>query len=196
MLRMTSLKARWPRTAAVALPGLLWCSTAAADLPREADLSVSELQLNDVPSAKLPFGAQVQWDDPDSDRPKAFICNADRTEKLTLVYYEGDTAYIISEFRVDPVETRYVDCVQPPKTIDRFVSGKGVQLGMTRSEVTHLFGNDYNEHPQLGEVVISYRIDNKNESDFLQHHSAPAYFGQYHFKQDKLVRYSFGFEFP
>jgi len=195
MFGMTSLKANWPLAAAV-LPGLLWCATAGAEPPREADLSVSGIQLNDVSSAKLPFGAQVQLDDPDSDRPKAYICNADRTEKLTLVYYEGDTAYIISELRVDPIETRYVDCVQPPQAIDHFVSGKGVQLGMPRSEVTRLFGNHYNEHPQLDEIVISYRIDDKNASDFLQHHSAPAYFGQYHFKQDKLVSFSFGFEFP
>ena len=193
---MPSLGANWPLAAAAALPGLLWCSAVAAELPREADLSVSEIQLNDAPSARLPFGAQVQLDDPDSDRPKAFICNADRTERLTLVYYEGDTSYIISELQIERVETRYVDCVQPPRQIDRFVSGKGIQLGMTRNEVTHIFGKDYNEQPQLDEVVISYRIDNKNESGFLQNNSAPAYYGQYHFKQDKLVKFSFGFEFP
>ena len=44
--------------------------------------------------------------------------------------------------------------------------------------------------------TLSYRLDNKNESGFLQNNSAPAYYGQYHFKQDKLVRFSFGFEFP
>ena len=194
MLRIPSLRANWPLAAAVT--GLLWYSAAAAELPREVDLMVSGIRLNDGSSARLPFGAQMQLDDPDSDRPKAFICNADRTEKLTLVYYEGDTSYIISEFQVERVETRYVDCVQPPRQIDRFVSGKGIQLGMTRSDITHIFGNDYNEQPQLDEVVISYRIDNKNESGFLQNNSAPAYYGQYHFKQDKLVRFSFGFEFP
>ena len=196
MVRMPSLRAHWPLAAAATLPGLLWFSAAAAELPREADLSVSEIQLNDTSSARLPFGAQVQLDDPDSDRPKAFICNADRTERLMLVYYEGDTSYIISEFQVERVETRYVDCVQPPRQIDRFVSGKGIQLGMTRNEVTQIFGKDYNEQPQLDEVVISYRIDNKNESGFLQNNSAPAYYGQYHFKQDKLVKFSFGFELP
>jgi|APLak6261703504_1056268.scaffolds.fasta_scaffold01201_4 hypothetical protein len=194
MLRMPSLRANWPLAAAVT--GLFWYSAAAAELPREVDLTVSGVQLNDSSSARLPFGAQVQLDDPDSDRPKAFICNADRTEKLTLVYYEGDTSYIISEFQVERVETRYVDCMQPPMQIDRFVSGKGIQLGMTRNDVTHIFGKDYNEQPQLDEVVISYRIDNKNESGFLQNNSAPAYYGQYHFKEDKLVRFSFGFEFP
>lgn len=196
MLRMSSLGTNWLLAAAIVLPSLLLCSTAAADLSREVDLSISEIKLNDIPSAKLPFGAQVQLDDPDGDRPKAFICNADRTERLTLVYYEGDTSYIISEFQVEQVETPYIDCIQSPKQIDRFVSGKGVQLGMTRNEVMRIFGNDYNEHPQLDELVLSYRLDNKNESGFLQNNSAPAYYGQYHFKQDKLVRFSFGFEFP
>lgn len=180
----------------IAFTGIFFFSTAMADLPHQADITVSDVALDDAAGAKAPFAAPPQLDDPDSDRPKAYFCNEDRSEKLTLVYYEGDTAYIVSEFRVERVETRYVDCAQPAQPIARFVTGKGIRLGMTQSEVTRILGRGYNTHPQLDEIVISYRIDDKHESDFLQRHGAPAYYGQYHFVEDRLVRFDFGFEFP
>lgn len=183
--------------AVAALPGLLWCATATAtEVPAEAELSVSGLALDDVASAKAPFDMRPELDDPDSDHPKAYFCNHDRSERLALVYNEGDTAYVIGEFRVEAVETRYTDCVQPATPILHFVSGKGIQLGMRPDQVTRILGPGYTEHPQLDERVIVYRIDNKTTSGFLQRHNAPAYYGQYHFRQEQLIRFSFGFEFP
>lgn len=178
------------------IAGLLVCTAVIADLPREAEISVSGVLLDDATSARTPFGTPPYLDDPESDQPKVYLCNADKSEKLTLVYYEGDTANIISEFRAERVETRYVDCLQPPASIDRFVTGKGIHLGMTQNEVARILGNHYTEHNQLDETVISYRIDNGKESDFLLRHSSPAYFGQYHFKENRLVKFSFGLEYP
>lgn len=197
MSKKPLLPAQWP-TAVLAIPALLFSTAACAapDLPRQADLSVSGILLDDAASAKTPFGAPPDLDDPDSDHPKAFICNGDKTEKLVLVYYEGDTANIVSELRVERVDAKYVDCVHPAERIARFVSGKGIRLGMPRNEVTRILGKNFTEHPQLDETVISYRIDNKTESDFLQRHSSPAYYGQYHFRENRLVKFSFGFEFP
>lgn len=184
------------RQIAAALPGLLFCLGAFAELPREADLSLSGVQLNDAASAKAPFGISPELEDAENDRPLAYVCNTDSSERLALVYYEGDTAYVISEFRVEQVATQYIDCASPKKPIDHFISGKGIVLGMSREQLEHVLGKPHHEHPQLDEIVLIYRIDNKNASDFLQRHSAPAYFGQYHFRQDHLVRFSFGFELP
>jgi len=184
------------RQMAAAIPGLLFCLGALAELPREADLSLSGIQLNDAASAKTPFGMQPELEDAESDRPLAYVCNADSTERLALVYYEGDTAYVISEFRIEQVATQYVDCAVPEKTVGHFTSGKGIALGMNREQLEHTLGQPHHVHPQLDENVLIYRIDNKKTSDLLQRHSASAYFGQYHFREDRLVRFSFGFELP
>jgi hypothetical protein len=186
----------WRWIAAAFFFGLLSCSAGSAELPRQAELSVSGLTLNDPASAATPLGTPPYLDDAESDQPKVCICNADKSEKLTLVYYEGDTANIISEFRVERVETRYVDCLQPPTGIGRFSTGKGISLGMTQPEVARILGNQFTQHEQLDETVISYRIDNGKESDFLLRQSSPAYFGQYHFKENRLARFSFGLEYP
>ena len=195
-MRMTLSHRPSHRQIAAAFCIQLAAFSASAEVPREAELMLSSIRLNDPQSAKTPFSMQPVLDDPDSDRPKAYVCNADTTERLALGYYEGDTAYVISEFRVEQVATRYVDCSQPATPVEHFVSGKGVALGMQREQLVRILGEPHQEHPQLDEVVLVYRIDDKNASDFLQHHSAPAYFGQYHFREDQLVRFSFGFEFP
>jgi len=166
------------------------------DIPRETELTLSGIQLVDAQSAKMPFGMKPVLDDPDSDRPKAYICNKDNSERLALVYYEGDTAYVISEFRVEQVMTRYIDCSQPETAVEHFVSGKGIALGMQREQLVRILGEPQKVHPQLDETVLIYRIDGKSASGFLQRYGAPAYFGQYHFRQDRLVRFDFGFEFP
>ena len=166
------------------------------DIPRETELTLSGIQLVDAQSAKMPFGMKPVLDDPDSDRPKAYICNKDNSERLALVYYEGDTAYVISEFRVEQVTTRYIDCSQPETAVEHFVSGKGIALGMQREQLVRILGEPQKVHPQLDETVLIYRIDGKSASGFLQRYGAPAYFGQYHFRENRLVRFDFGFEFP
>lgn len=182
-------------TRVFALLALPCCTATAADLPQQADLSVSGVLLDDSASAKLPLGQAPRLDDPDSDRPKAYFCNQDNSERLTLVYYEGDTANIVSEMQVEHVDTPYVDCEKPPQPIAQFVSGKGIHLGMSMREAVERLGSNFTQHLQTNETVISYRID-RSASGFLQQHNAPAYYGQYHFLQGRLVKFGFGFEFP
>jgi hypothetical protein len=193
---------RSPRLGRMQFASALWGLVTAfhvladTDIPRETELTLSGIQLADAQSAKMPFGMKPVLDDPDSDRPKAYICNQDQSERLALVYYEGDTAYVISEFRVEQVTTRYIDCSQPETPIEHFVSGKGIALGMQREQLARILGKPHHTHPQLDETVLIYRIDGKSASGFLQRYGAPAYFGQYHFREGRLVRFSFGFELP
>lgn len=163
--------------------------------PRQAETAISGVFLNDPQSAKTPWGINVELDDPESDHPRAYVCNQDKSEKLTLIYYEGDTANIISEFRAETVQTRYADCALPSQPIAHFVTAKGVALGMAKSELIRILGNDYIEHRQPDETVLIYRIDNQ-ESGFLQRHGVSSYYGQYHFQGNRLVKFAFGFEFP
>lgn len=188
------------RGAAVSVLLLLAAGFASAEddasrLPRQADIAISGALLNHPPSAEKPWNITIQLDDPDSDHPKAYVCNQDKTERLALVFYEGDTANIISEFKVERVTTRYVDCVVPEQPFPGFVTAKGIRLGMQKRELVEILGQGYSEYQQPDETVISYRIDHK-DSDFLLRQNAPAYYGQYHFQENRLVRFAFGFEFP
>lgn len=184
----------WPLAAL--LPSLFTCPVAAAELPPQVDMSLSGIVLDDVASAKHPLGTQPNMAASDSDRPLVVFCNSDKTEKLTLTYYEGDTSYVVAELGVEKINTPYTDCLEPKEPIAHFVSGKGIRLGLGMADIVHLLGKGYQKTVQMDEMVLSYRIENKSTSGFLQRHNAPAYYSQLHFQGDKLVRFSFGFEYP
>lgn len=165
------------------------------DLPRQADLMVLGIVLDHPESAKNAFGLKLEPEDPDAIHLRMALCNQDKHEKLVLSFYERDIAIIISELQVERVHTPHADCIVPPQYIAHFMSGKGVHLGMSRNEVVRILGNGYVKHPHPDEQVISYRIDNK-DSPVLQRHNVPAYYGQYHFKENRLVKFVMGFELP
>lgn len=165
------------------------------DLPRQADLMVLGIVLDHTESSQNAFGLKLEPEDPDAMRPRMTLCNHDRREKLTLDFYERDTAVVISELHVERVSTPHVECVVPPQHIENFDSGKGIHLGMRQEEVTAILGTHYQTHRHPDEEVISYRIDEK-DVPMLQRHNAPAYYGQYHFRDNRLVKYGMGFEFP
>ena len=166
-----------------------------ADLPQQADPMVLGIALDHTESDQNAFGTKLQPDDPDAIRPRMALCNHDKREKLIIDFYERDTSSVISELHVERVLTPHVDCIVPPQHIEHFDSGKGIHLGMSKKEVTDILGKGYKEHPHTDEQVISYRIDDK-DSIMLQRHNAPAYYGQYHFKDNRLIKFEMGFEFP
>lgn len=165
------------------------------DLPRQADLMVLGIVLDHTESAQHAFGIKLEPEDPDAMRPRKTLCTHDKQEKLTLDFYERDTAVVISEMHVERVQTPHVDCVVPPQHLEHFTSGKGIHLGMSRKEVTDILGKHYREHAHPGEQILSYRIDDKDIA-LLQRHNAPAYYGQYHFRDGRLVKFEMGFDFP
>ncbi len=193
---MVSLKMSVLSIAAI-LASASWPAQAVVDtdFPRQADLMVLGIVLDHTESAQNAFGIKLEPEDPDAMRPRMSLCNHDKREKLILDFYERDTASVISELHVERVQTPHVECVVPPQHIERFTSGKGIHLGMSKKEVIDILGKGYKEHTHPDELIISYRIDDKDAA-MLQRHNAPAYYGQYHFKENRLVKYEMGFEFP
>ncbi len=186
-----------PRLLGLLLAWQTWPAAAVVDpeLPRQADLMVLGIVLDHAESARNAFGLQLRPDDPDAMRPRMALCNHDRSEKLVVEFYERDTDIVISEIYVEPVQSRHADCTVPPQHIERFISGKGIRLGMSRKEITGILGKHYRESSHPDAQVISYRIDDK-ASALLQRHNAPAYYGQYFFRENRLVRFEMGFELP
>lgn len=165
------------------------------ELPRQADIMVLGIVLDHAESARNAFGIKLQPDDPDAMRPRMSLCDHDKREKLIIEFYERDTDIVINELRVERVQTRHADCTVPPQHIERFTSGKGIRLGMSKREIIDILGKSYRESAHPNEQVISYRIDDKDTA-LLQRHNAPAYYGQYYFRENRLVRFEMGFEFP
>ncbi|MDR2875106.1 MAG: hypothetical protein LBV44_04170 [Methylobacillus sp.] len=176
------------------LATLLFCSAARAEqTPQEVDPAFSGIPLAQAVS-KSPFGIPLFAATLIGDPPRLYVCNAEKTERATLIYYDDEPINTLIEIDVEHVTARYVNCAQPHAPIVHFVSGRGITLGMRREQVEKILGKPQKTHPQLDEIVLIYRLDTKTAAHFLQRHDARAYFGQYHFRQDKLVRFNYGFE--
>lgn len=84
----------------------------------------------------------------------------------------------------------------PTINIISFKSESGIKLGMSRDEIHKIKGDNCEIIKKGDEVEIhKYVIDNQN-SKFLQKYNLPKYVAHFFFQNNKLCRYSFGFEMP
>jgi len=74
-----------------------------------------------------------------------------------------------------------------------FLTENGIKLEMTRSETIANKGRHYIENGK----ALKYVIDDFKHSSFLQQYNMPLYFSLFEFDEtDRLVKYTFGFEYP
>lgn len=168
---------------------------APASVPMPADISVSGIFLNDRASQDLVLGADIPLDH-DADVPNAIFSSTDGHQFLTIFTHPGGVGEI-SEFRVSysVTEKRLAHRIEKVK---RFVSGKGIHLGLTQSRVTSILGAPLQRHKKNGIVTLEYRLKETEQtaSEFLAYYKMPLYYGSYSFKNGRLVEFMFGLEYP
>ena len=164
-------------------------------IPTSADISVSDVYLHDLASQKQVLGANIPFDH-DADIPMAVFSSADGRQFLTVFTHPGGGGEI-SEFRVS------YSVIKKPlahrlKKVERFISGKGIHLGLSRSHVTAILGAPLHQREEGGIVTLEYRLEESDPtaSEFLAHYKMPIYYGNYTFKNGRLVEFKFGWEYP
>jgi hypothetical protein len=113
------------------------------------------------------------------------------TEALKLIFHYGGVKNSFSEIEMSQNKHREEGLVLNE---EKFVTGRGIQLGMTRKEVESILGkpNIYSNNK------IRYRIVDLDLSNsaFLKRYNYPSYYIEAQFFQEKLVKYKFGFDYP
>ena len=144
------------------------------------------------------LGNEIKLHEPDPTKDyfvKAFYYNKDCSEKLTLVYHFGDVGYSFDEFRVIK-ENRTDSSIECMNSIQHFVTGKNIRLGMTKGQLVDSLGYSFVQRSEKDIEVIKYEIDDFEGSDFLKHYGLPLYYGKYRFENNRLISFEFGFEYP
>jgi hypothetical protein len=167
-----------------------------SEIPRQADISVSEIFLNDQESTRRILGTPPAPAESDNDFPVVQICNSKATEALILVFHYGDFRDSFNEFRVRNISELPADCITLSKKIGHFITGKGIHLGISKKDLIKILGPDFTEKKESHSLKIHYRIVDSERSSFLRKYNLPIYYGLYNFEGDKLVNFSFGFEYP
>jgi hypothetical protein len=166
-----------------------------AKIPRKADISISGIYLQNSHSLNRILGNPPEPVEFGDDFPVIEICNSDKTEILSLVFHYGCTKNSISEIRIRPF-TMPSHCMMQLKRVDHFITGKGIRLGMSKKELENILGTGTVKKIKDNQILVEYIIDDNEKSTFLKKYNYYVYYGLYHFQNDSLMKFEFGFEYP
>jgi hypothetical protein len=163
------------------------------DVPRNADISINGVFLNDLESQKKILGSTIPFDT-EAPLPKASFASADGTQILTVFTHPGSVGDI-AEVRV--AYGKRTSLKISKLGVQTFSTGKGIELGLSEAKVTSILGTPLRSSTKGVFRTIEYRIEDRPKaSAFLTHYGMPIYYGVYTFKNDQLVAFQYGFEYP
>ena len=122
-----------------------------------------------------------------------YLINRERGEYFRMNHYPGDPKYKMSVFEIG-----YLSDEEVPAFIESdglFTTDNGTALGNTEENILRLQGEPNHILAIDGCKVYQYKEDVSN-SKFVQKNNESAYFIEYWFIDDKLVKLVFGFEYP
>lgn len=123
------------------------------------------------------------------------ILTRDKEQVLVISIYPGSLKREFAHFQVSYAK----DNMKSTELISMdsiFVTESNIKLGMCLEKLLTIKGipNDRWENENMN--ILSYRIDDFNNSDFLKHYNMPQYEAKYVFKDNHLVTFEFGFPNP
>lgn len=172
--------------------------------PFESDRGVAGILLHDRISAENILGKEIDWQDGDEIQQKREMkevrCyNSDRSEILLAYNYDHrikNTVQVMRVLLAVDAEKRGIHSDSVKCSLDSvssFVTLRDVALGLSVSEIAKRFGQSYRAGNRDGEVVLKYRIES-DTSSLLRHYAEIGYFGNYYFRNGKLIEFEFGFQ--
>jgi len=161
------------------------------------DTAVNRIALSDSTSVLSILGKDC-WNFvfEDTDHVKVIIFNKKKTEKLELIFHEGGVLNEFSEFKIFQVNkisnsSKYKSITL---NVEHFQSAKGIMLGLSPKSVESKLGIELErKQSRNGEVVLFFRKEIDNDPAFRKY-NMPVYYGEYIFRNDQLITFSFGFE--
>lgn len=128
---------------------------------------------------------------------KYYYYSKNWNETLSLTQHPGDGKYTISIFKVELSDK--ADHGYRKLNIEKFISEKGIQLGLSKKQIIDKLGTCYTTKDSTkGYINLYYRLvePDKSAIKLLIRHNMPIYYASYKLWNDKLQRFEFGFEYP
>jgi hypothetical protein len=141
---------------------------------------------------------QIQLFDELRESPVTIFGNESNNEYLMAYQYEGNTENAYSCFEIGYFEDeKNIGFQKASPTVEtNFTTESGLSLGISTDDVIHIKGMNF-KNRKLGDyTVLTYRIEDYENSPFLKHYNMPGYFIEIRIKEDLVNRITFGFDFP
>jgi hypothetical protein len=162
---------------------------------RNPDVSVFNIKLTDSESAIRQVGSGAPLVESNDDLPHARFVSKDGAEELILYahYAAGPDEYAEAEVRPAGTEALALEALPT----ERFLTGRGIALGMSPAEVIARFGTCTKSRTRNGaSETIEYVVEKADSEPDLKEFGYETYYAEYEFEKGRLVRYRFGFESP
>ncbi|MDR0828750.1 MAG: hypothetical protein LBN95_01370 [Prevotellaceae bacterium] len=162
----------------------------------EPDTTVNNVILleNDVSISKT-FG-DLMKSLTGSELPSVYFSNTLKTQYLKLTFFNGNKRNCFSRFEIGYIANLQNVRVENSSNFDKFYSENGIVLGMQKSELLEKKGENYVKTSQNGIILLTYSIDDFDKSQFLKRYNMPLYTAEYWFKDNVLIKFAYGFEYP
>lgn len=173
-------------------------------VPQCADISINRVYFQYPASVENVLGKYLKLvRDQKVDFSYVRFYSQDKTESFTLFSHPGNYINDFSEFEIKEVSKNARNAHGHVTRFAHFVSGKGIRLGMDKNQVVKILGKGFTSELMKNKTeVLKYRIDMdkfpkaSQEGRFLAFYGSPAYYGTYKFRDNKLIEFIFGFEYP
>jgi hypothetical protein len=185
--------------AALAMPA----TASAACKPVKAESDINGIRIADAESARRVIGSRLKDQGPrveqdkdasgaDSSLPYVRFATRDGRQELRLTIHYGDVVDSYNEVAVAPA----ADSKAPRLPFAAFATERGVKLGMREKTLIQLLGSCFTrERAKDGATVIKYAIADEAHA-LLRRAGMPSYYAHYTFRDGRLERFAFGFEYP
>lgn len=156
------------------------------------DIKINSLELANPESILKNIGDLKSLIIEDENLPHVSFTSQNKKEKLTLIIFPGSGYNDVYQFVIeenDKKETHKLNYIN-------FITESGLKLGISKEEIIKLKGEQFNLKQSDNNTLISYTLDNYNNSKFLQQYNMPSYFMEFTLKEDKVIKIKFGFDYP
>jgi hypothetical protein len=155
------------------------------DISQFYDTTINGIKLNDCDTIVKLFGDHYKLLPDIDDLPSIQILNNKESQLLTMYMWNGSSKCDFSQFKVEYTTTNPKYLQKPFKLhLDNFKSGKTVYLGITSNQLKSRLGKPNEVRNEKGLTIFSYQQYND------------LYFADYYFKDDKLIKFRYGNEYP
>lgn len=158
----------------------------------EPDTSINRrIYLLNVKSIKKEIGNVMPKLNEEKDLPDVYFANQDKSQYLRLIFHPGSTNNSFAMFEVgytsNKIKIKYL------LKYEHFYTERNIKLGISRK----YFLRKMKKYVKKGKSEDYYflRLEEQN-NPFLELYGLPVYEAKYYFKNDKLIKFYFGFEYP
>jgi len=154
----------------------------------------SILKIEDYKSIEENLGDIMEKVNHEAPLPDVYFTNIASNRYLRLNFFPGGTRNSFSRFEIGIKPKNKMYSVL--KEYSDFKTESNISLGNSLKYLIAKKGNGYKKRIMGSVTVISYQISDIIKDPFLQRYNMPSYSAEYFFRKGKLIKMSFGFDYP